>query len=410
MLKKYAYLLITAIFASVLITSCDDEDNPVIGGDEIEIETITIVDGTSIYSEAGSSVRLNGSYFGLQEGSVTISRDGTTSESLTVTQWQDVQVEFELPTDLVDGLYELTITRNDNEDSQDFELYVANDGEPEISSLTTLSAAADAVLVGFMPLGIEEWNAFDKYVVSYFSAGSDTMTVDIPSGTNQVIVDELTEGMVYTFMVTGMFTDGETMTNTVMKDWAPAARLTPAGVPALLFKSDNSTQGSGLDIFNPETGVHQVLLVSQGANWNFGIDTKTDGELYFGSADFLEYTFPTDPTNPGEFRLNSSNNITTLLVDGLDELDATFDNAFDTNDYITDAVELNSIDFSGDNSDKMGVVFVVRVPNGNSYNYARIFIERDMTDGDFFHVDGNDEHVRLYISYQKEVGVPFARI
>jgi|GEM_PF-1977206 len=398
MLRKYAYLLLMAVFASVFFTACDEDDNPIVTDDEIAITTITFGDGTNAWAMSADEVGLDGSYFGINEGAATISGgDLEGNQALTVSTWTDTRIVFTLPTDLADGLYEISIVRNDNEDTEDFEIYVSAD-EPMISSLATVSISSESLLIGWPMVGIEDWDLFEKYVVSYEHDGQ-TMMVDVTDD-NQVIIDGLNASEAYEFTVYGMYNG--TQTNSVMRTWATADRMPESGgTPILLFKSDNATEGSGLQVWDEVVSGPSVLTVADGARWNLGIDTKTDGEIYFGSSSQLEYNIT--PTYPAQIR-TVDGGVTVTPADSLSTFDASPNEALDQYSYEEAAFNLNLIDAG----DKLGVMMVVKIPGPAGDNYARVFIPKDQTDDDWLHTDGGDEHLRMYISYQKVAGVPYA--
>jgi hypothetical protein len=248
--------------------------------------------------------------------------------------------------------------------------------------------------VGYQLTVIDETGAevISKQAISNYTAGS------------VVTVESLTEGMIYDFSVVAVNADGVSTATTVK--WSPAVRLneTVNEVPIKIYGM-NSQFGSGIKMYSEDLDFGligpEVLPVKRKAEWHLAFDSNNDG-YKFGSADMVTIGSTQDnPTNPAQLSTKVYNESALNNVFDSEALDqATFTNSL---------ADLKDAKYS----DYKGLVLVFRVPTATAgvYNYGKILIKKNNTDGGFvFNTNTNDEYIDCVISYQRKEDVPFAKI
>lgn len=419
MLKKYAYLLLMAIFASALFTACDDDDNPITNDDQIEITSVSFGGNEGIFATAGDEVTINGAYFGNTTGSILLSSEdegADYSDAQTATTWQDTQIKFDLPETLEAGSYSVKITRVNPAEDEEF-YFIVGDGPNNVGAITAISMSATSVRLAW-PMNAYEDNAnlFTEYMVTYDDGTGEKSK---SSTTSQVTIDSLQPNTAVDFNVWVVYADGS-VSDTITKTWAGADRLpVSAGTPAMLFSSASSDEGSGLQVWDDIEGKLMVRKVANGKLWNYGLDTKTAGKVWFGSARSLQYNFPETPALNGMIMAEpgTTENLGFFYASSLDDWDGTnieYNTDLSTFSYLTGAVDLNTLK-SAQLTEKGGVMMIGRIPAAGStdeYNYVRMFIDYDETNESWLFNDGNGseefDHLRVYISYQSDSSVPYA--
>lgn len=421
MLKKYAYLLLMAIFASVLFTACDEDDNPLVSDDQIVISSVSFGGNQGIFAMAGDAVQVDGSYFGNTTGSIELTSEtpGGQTQALTADNWQDTQIEFTLPAALEDGAYSVKITRVNPAEDEEFH-FIVGEADDAIGAITAISMSATSVKLAWPANEYEgNDNLFSNYVVEYEDATGNTVSEE--SNTSQPTLDGLPANTSIQFSVWAVFADGST-SDTTMKTWAGADRLPISpGEPVMLYSSSSSEFGSGLDVWDEDFEMDAVAIKIANSNrWNYGLDTKTPGEVIFGSAANLSYDYKGNtPENNGLLAYDpETGDLAAYYAGSLDEWPSGASNLSTDLSLLTytDAV-FDLSDPSNFNSDLLktrgGMVFIGRVPNGtNGFNYVRMFIAYDSENDSWLFNDGDgkpeEDHLRVFISYQKEADVPYA--
>lgn len=416
MLKKYAYLLLMAIFASVLFTACDEDDSPLVPDDQIVISSVSFGGNQGIFAMAGDDVQVDGSYFGNTTGDLQLYKDGVIQDDgITAENWQDTQIEFTLPATLEDGAYSVKITRVNPAEDEEFH-FIVGEADDAIGAITAISMSATSVKLAWPSNEYEgNDNLFSEYMVMYNDGtGEKTMS----SATSQVTITGLAENTAVEFSVWAVFAD-ESVSEISTKTWAGADRLPmSSGNPVMLYSSSSTANGSGLQVWDDLTGDAAVLKVADGLRWNFGLDTKTDGEVEFGSATKLNYTFATAPALDGELAVDPNTQGAAYYfassLDNWNPADAGLNDDLSTLDYVSSELNLNDFNTSSSLKTLGGVVLIGRVPNADGgHNYLRMFIAYDVDNESWLFNDGDgsdpaEDHLRVFISYQKEADVPYA--
>ncbi len=271
--------------------------------------------------------------------------------------------------------------------------------ETPSAPINLMATSADEATVHLM------WNApgdldtdlFQNYTVTYYPEGTgsvDAPTMDADDAGAPFPVTGLDEDKVYTFEVVTNYTNGESST-VVSINWAPAMRFDMIDAETIKVYSHTSSFGSGLKLYDDTFEEPELMTVSDIAMWNLALDTKTSGEVNFGSASMTAYNGAATATMSAE--------ISSVLypADGLND-------RFESETLDTKSFSARVEDLSAASSgQKAGVVMYARVPNGDTYNYAKLFVKS--VDGSFLQGTGDDQYVEVTISYQANAGFPYAK-
>lgn len=248
-------------------------------------------------------------------------------------------------------------------------------------------------------LSADESKTYFKDYVLYISPGAFAPRI-IPKGTNTIDISGLSDGTIYTFELRARNIDDKESVKSAKIQWSPAFRFTKnINDEAIRIYETASQFGSGLQLFDPNSGKPRTLKVASGEFWNLGLYTKS-GELSFYTANYISdnnlYNFPTKPS------------YTTEISEDI-FLTNTLDNVFDSQ-------ALNARNFSknyyidlADQDYKNGVVIIVRTkaPGQTDWNYAKVLIKPGPTG--LLQGTPDNRYIECEISYQKKVGVPYAK-
>lgn len=231
-------------------------------------------------------------------------------------------------------------------------------------------------------------------IVVHEKGVATSQTIDAGTSTN-VSVTGLTEGKIYAFSVYAV-NDTAKSAATAELEWAPARRATGT---FKLYSSQNSTNGSGLSIFDSSSPA--VLKISQGELWDICFDDKTAGDPRVGSPGASRYV-----DNAYKFP-NGKLSKTIYISDKQYGSVNSLDDIFETKALAVPAdsgeamLQLNSV------SGTSGFGFVIGTKNAdNSINYAKVLVKR--TGGTFIQGTGADSYIECDISYQTMKNVPYA--
>jgi len=212
-------------------------------------------------------------------------------------------------------------------------------------------------------------------------------------GVTNYTVKGLTE-KAYNFVIKSVSTDGTYSADSVKITWAPAWRF--SNDEKIKMYESKSSNGSGLNIFDTDESFPYTDIVDNIQNWTVGIDNKTDNVIKFGPAKSLSYTVT------GKTLKNVVISSTYTEADSLDEV---FDSkALDTKTFngTAEYLDLNTVTTS-----KKGIVIIIKETVENKDRYAKIFLKKG-TSG-FFNGTGNNRFVNAEVSYQKVLGLPYAK-
>ncbi len=219
------------------------------------------------------------------------------------------------------------------------------------------------------------------------------------TGATTFTVGKLAAG-VHTFTVSVLSSDTTKKKNSDVATitWAPAWRFAN-DAKIKFYSSANTTNGSGLVLFDVDENFPYNLTVKDLNLWTLGINDKaTDGSIKFGPAKSLDYTNTT-----GKELKNVVISKTYVEVDNLSDV---YDSkALDTKEYLGSA---ESIDLSKITTTKKGVVFVVKETTTAGTIYAKIFLKKG-NNGFFVGTDKLTRYINGEVSYQKMPDVPYAK-
>ena len=181
-------------------------------------------------------------------------------------------------------------------------------------------------------------------------------------------------------------------------DWAPAWRFANDS-KIKFFSYANTTNGSGLVLFDEDEKFPYNLTVADLHLWTVGISDKgTEGVIKFGPAKALDYT-----NNTGKELKNVVISKEYFAADGLNDL---FDSkALDTKEYLGSA---EYHDLSKISTTKAGVIFIVKETTTAGIRYAKIFLKKGDT-GFFIGTDAKSKYINAEVSYQEVLDLPYAK-
>lgn len=239
---------------------------------------------------------------------------------------------------------------------------------------------------------------FKGYEITVDGAVQSTGTTGIK---NPITIPGLSAGE-HTFTVRTLSADTSkkahsvVTANTTIK-WAPAWRFTNEQ-KIRFYSSANTTNGSGLVLFDEDEKFPYNLTVKDLNLWTLGISDKTEGILKFGPAKALDYTNGT-----GKELKNVVISKAYFAADSLNEM---FDSkALDTKEYLGSAESFN---LSTITTTKAGVVFLVKEKTEKGTIYAKIFLKKG--DNGFFNgTDAKTKYIVGEVSYQKTHDLPYAK-
>jgi len=218
-------------------------------------------------------------------------------------------------------------------------------------------------------------------------------------GANEIEIPQLTS-IEHSFTVRVLTSDSTKKLNsefTTVK-WAPAWRFAN-DAKIKFYSSANTTNGSGLVLFDTDENFPYNLTVKDLNLWTLGINDKTtDGSIKFGPAKSLDYTNST-----GKELKNVVISKTYVEVDKLSDV---YDSkALDTKEYLGSA---ESIDLSKITTTKKGIVLIVKETTTAGTIYAKIFLKKG-DNGFFVGTDKLTRYINGEVSYQKIPNLPYAK-
>jgi hypothetical protein len=229
---------------------------------------------------------------------------------------------------------------------------------------------------------------FDGYYLTIEGIPGAEQKVEPLAEGQYLNVSDLNRATEYTFTLFAKYKN-DSVSTPVSVTWAVADRFTMDDLDETLKVYEYaSSMGSGLDLYSPTWGFPQILTVDGGAEWDLGLNTKT--ETIFGSAESLGFSITPEAT-------------TEICKDVIytDDLNSVFD---------SEALSAKNFEVGTVNLDEMTGSFVMIVrrqnPETMEYNYAKVLVK--YANGGYMQGDADDRYVELEVSYQKEEGIPYA--
>lgn len=276
-------------------------------------------------------------------------------------------------------------------------------GDPEPSNVVELKAnSVDANTVHLMWTAPSDLDAtlFQDYTVVYYPKGTGSTNAPELTTTDAGIpfpVTALDEDKEYTFVVTTNYTDGQSSTGTSIT-WAPALRFEQVSASPIKVYIHTSSFGSGLTLYEDLFEEPSVATVANIVDWHLGLDTKTSGEINFGSASSTTYTGAVNATN--------SAMITKSLIsaNGLSDV-------FDSQGLDGKTFALQTVNLQGaiPEAGKSGFVLYAKTGSGATAHYAKLFIRYNTASNSVLFGEDDDKYIEVTISYQKNAGFPYAK-
>lgn len=233
-----------------------------------------------------------------------------------------------------------------------------------------------------------KWNAssttnINGYRVTILNtvSGATIGTVNVAGTT--IDVNGLTAGTVYLFRVQTRTADTVSTAREIR--WSPAVRVTTMQGGAIRIYETASGFGSGLAI---QGGTALNLTVARGADWDFGIETRSTDTLRIGSPGSLGYSSivraATADTRTGD-----------QLYLNVDSLSQVFDTQVQMGSAGSFAIPLRTI--------TKGLVLAIQTRAGN---FAKIFVKS--ANNSLLQGTAPNRYVEVEVSYQPVANVPYA--
>jgi hypothetical protein len=273
--------------------------------------------------------------------------------------------------------------------------------DPDVSAPAMLKAYSDDGKVGLTwTLSTSESQSnFGTYEITYNEVGSSSTQIrTVAKGSSSYVVDGLTNGKQYNFIIRSKTTQGKASTDFQNVTWAPAVRntLDINSQTIDLYETASTQPKSGL-VFNG-TGNHCEVLSQAGADW------KQRGDVYlfsYNSTSLKMNSANLAVNNPG---VRSTKFSTVVLpVDDLGASGALTSPpaaATFSDSYITVV----------DQSVTQSSMYFARIQgSGTNYNTVRFIIVRDGTTGSLVRGTSPNRYIRLQVSLQTDPNNPYAK-
>jgi len=233
-----------------------------------------------------------------------------------------------------------------------------------------------------------KWNAssttnINGYRVTILNSASGAAIGTTNVSGTMIDVNGLTAGTVYLFRVQTRTADTVSTAREIR--WSPAVRVTTMQGAAVRIYETASGFGSGLAI---QGGIARNLIVASGADWDFGIETRSADTLRIGSPGSLNYSSivrtPATDTRTGD-----------QLYLNVDSLSQVFDTQVQMGAAGSFAIPLRTI--------TKGLVLAIQTRAGN---FAKIFVKS--ANNSLLQGTAPNRYVEVEISYQPVANVPYA--
>lgn len=263
------------------------------------------------------------------------------------------------------------------------------------SNLQATSLDATTIRIRFDASSDEGATFFVSYNVTVSAPDGTIAFESAPTNTTDPVdATGLTEGIIYDISVVSVGTDGNS--TSIDMQWSPATRFTefPDGNGPIQMFETSSLFGSGLMLFDAVEGGPAGLRVSSGEMWDMGIIDDDGENLRIGSPSLLGYQ-SLDGLNLRMTYISSS------VIENVESLDDVFDSqALDA------GTEQRVIDLGNYSSN---IVFIAQTQIGTAdSHFAKVFVDYNEANNSFWFDSEGENVVRVHISYQRAVDVPYA--
>ncbi len=270
-------------------------------------------------------------------------------------------------------------------------------GKPDSAMATTTNDST--IRLKWKPSIDENDSAFVGYIVK-MTGDDGTIAIDtVPSNFNPLQVTSLEAGVIYTFEISSLFTNGKSSAPTTIS-WSPAYRftMTADGQSTIKLYETASDLGSGIDAYDSELQAPRTLTVANGEYWTLGLDTR-NGSVIIASPTKISYNFP---GTPGYTEISQDYWDTPSLNDIYDSQALNYDpDKF--SEYAVPLDQLNNL------SNNLVLIIRTQEPGESDFHYAKVLIKKNPNGGWLF---GNapNRYLEVEISYQTKANVPYAKI
>lgn len=373
-----------ALLTPFLFSGCDEttgpEENPII------TQILPII------ANIGDEITITGSNFGgdYDQGSVEING----AEAKDYTSWKDTEIKVKIPSGAALGKGTVVVINNGKRSSPK-EFFVGPENPASPTKLRATSINNTTVRIAWDAAPNEDWSIFKDYVLE-ISPGAFA-PISIPKNQKQYDVDNLTDGIEYTFTLYSRYSNDKESLTPIMVKWSPAHRYTEVNQQEIkVYVTESVNFGSGLDLYDETNDGPQVLKIASSDLWDLGLYT-TGGVLKFGPARGLPYNYSKLPTKTEISDIFIPANSLDSFLDSL-----SMDKKLDYSETPYDLE--NEVDVQG----FTGVIFLVRVQNqSGKWNYAKVFVKK--VGGSWLQGTAPDRYIEVVVSYQKTADVPYAK-
>ena len=264
--------------------------------------------------------------------------------------------------------------------------------KPEpISNLQATTFAKDTIALKFNPSVSESNTLFTDYTLTIAPGTYAPMTV--PKGTNYIKIGGLQSNIEYTFTLVANYSNDSSSTPASIK-WATAYRFDKNindDTEVIKIYESSSSFGSGLMLYTTQgTSVGSVAkTIANSVDWDLALNTQTAGEIRFGSAKGIGYSYN---TQPGVTEVSEP-----IAANSLNEV---FDSqALNAKIYKQQYANLSNYD--------KNLVFYARKIVGSDYYYAKVLVKKGANG--FLQGSGSNRYIEVQVSYQTAKNLPYAK-
>ncbi|MFC2130632.1 fibronectin type III domain-containing protein [Bacteroidota bacterium] len=380
---KFSALLILLVSFSIMFNACEEttstDGGPVI--DSVEPAEglpgdVVIIYGSGFgdYNQFSSRV-----YFGDEMAAILVDD--------TDVQWWDDEIQVIIPVGAKTGNVYVEV---DGVSSNGFAFTVHSVAPP--TNIMATSIDDKTIALEWTLSADDASNSF----VGYRLFINTESPIDYDPHTSTATIENLTEGMVYTFDLYAIGTYGteELISEVTSVQWSPASRFIEDfdEGPLRLYESASTLYGSGLQLYNTEDEAPKNLKVAGGDDWDLGLYTS-GGVIEFGSAANILAQYSSYSGTPKKCEISSTYYEVSSLSEVYDS--QALDLGHEFSEGIIDLEALNTM---------MNVVFIVRT-NSPEWNYAKVMV---INNGGFLQGTADNRYIEVEVSYQKVSGVPYA--
>lgn len=398
-LKSFFAVLIMSAF---IFTACDDTNNPVDPSGSPKITSISNPVGI-----IGQLITIYGTDFGDDFDNGDVKFGTVIPQASELESWTSTEIKVRVPAAAAIGDTKITVVVNGNASNEfSFTVAPADPQPPAMLYATSINNTTVRIKWDGPANGTENWTLFDGYTLKVTDESNATvLDTTIAKGMSAFDIANLTEGVIYKFLMKTRYTNASVGTTGAEIMWSPASRWNEINDQTIRVYESASSFGSGLDLMDGTTEAPKIWTIAFKEEWDLALNNK-DGAMKFGPAAYVGYTSIT----PGDVKACevsdayfTENDLNSVLADA-----ALNDQRDDKGTLIPFSTVAYDLEGDVNLNGKSGAIFLVRVAEtpGN-WNYAKVMVKN--TGSQWLQGTAPDRYIEVEISYQSKANVPYAK-